>query len=175
MVTPTQINLDDVPASLRMMRPSGNVVRRDNFTSGVNIMTLQHLPPIVPHFPNPQFTLGGQEAHNRWLETYEPPPPRLDPYERIENGTLLSADAQQSLRPSPSPRDVTPNELDEIRQIAVTAGAHIHVRGSWTYDFHLYNSPTQGLILVYRANMSGSEGWYPTTMEEVERFCCVHV
>lgn len=101
--------------------------------------------------------------------------PTPNVFERIENGTLLSSDAQGMLRPSPSARDVTQNELDDIRQIAVTPGAHIHVRGSWTYDFHLYNSPTQGLILVYVANMSGSEGWYQTTMDEVEQFCCVRM
>ncbi len=173
MVNPSsfQIPLDEIPESLRM-RP-GNVVRRSDFSRGVDIM---NMPPFVADIPDPQFTLGDQmgfQLGGNPPATEAPAAATPDVFERIENGTLLSSDAQGMLRPSPSVRDVTPNELDEIRQIAVTPGAHRRVRGSWTYDFHLYNSPTQGLILVFVANMSGNEGWYQTTMDEVEQFCSV--
>jgi hypothetical protein len=126
------------------------------------------LPPL-----NLGFGLGMEGGLPPIEDEFHPPAPRSDPFERIENGTLLSVDAQGRLRPSPSPRDVTQNELDDIRRVSETVGTHIMVSSSWTFTFHLYNSPTQGLVLVYLANMSGSEGWYPVTMREVEGFCLV--
>ncbi len=121
-----------------------------------------------------QFFTLDQEAHFLpRVEEFHPPAPVADPFERIENGTLLSAEAQGRLRPSPSPRDVTQNELDDIRRVSETVGDHIVVSSSWTFCFHLYNSPTQGLVLVYLANMSESEGWYPVMMNMVESFCVV--
>jgi hypothetical protein len=125
------------------------------------------------NYVSPQFTLGQEAGLFPMAEEFHPPAPRSDPFERIENGTLLIAQVQGSLHPSPSPRDVTQNEMDDIRRVSETVGTHIIVSSSWTYDFHLYNSPTRGLILVYMANMSGSEGWYPVTMNMVEGFCCV--
>ncbi len=145
---------------------------------------IQRIPPTTTFPPlniglnfepiNNYFPPIGQEAGIIPIaEEFHHPAPRSDPFERIENGTLLSAEAQGRLRPSPSARDVTQNEMDDIRRVSETVGQHLMVSSSWTFTFHLYNSPTQGLILVYLANMSGSEGWYPVTMNMVESFCYV--
>ena len=68
----------------------------------------------------PQFTLGQEAGIIPIAEEFHIPAPRNDPFERIENGTLLSAEAQGRLSPSPSARDVTQNEMDDIRRVSET-------------------------------------------------------
>lgn len=92
-------------------------------------------------------------------------------FERIEDRTLQP---NLGLRPSRTSFDVSQNEWDEIRQVSESAGKYISIGGGTSFSFLLYNSPTQGLTIIYISNFSDTVGWYPITMAEVQQTCCLN-
>lgn len=127
--------------------------------------------PMIVNPVDPEYTF--EDDGNKFFseESKHNHVPRKTQFERIEDGTLL---VNNGLYPSRTPHDVTQEKWNSILRVSETVGTHISIGGGTSYSFYLYNSPTQGLVLVYMGNLSGSEGWYPVTMKEVVDVCCVY-
>ncbi len=126
--------------------------------------------PMIVEPVDPQYTF--EDDGNKFFseELNQRHVPRKTVFERIEDKTLL---VNNGLYPSRTPHDVCQKEWDEIVNVSKTANKYIGIGGGTSYSFYFYNSPSKGLVMVYVSNLSGSEGWYPVTMNEMSQTCCI--